>query len=151
VPLYAQYVQTRRPTVAALRCCLLQVLQLASHLRRAGYFVLAALTLPFDFEGRRKVEEAAALVEALQDVANLVVRHASTKSCNAALATYNCSGVHAWQSKGGVPCTAMPAIQHENFMCRTHVWAVWCPVPAGGGAAGCAGARLSRADSHTGA
>lgn len=43
------------------------------HLRRAGYFVLAALTLPFDFEGRRKVEEAAALVEALQDVANLVV------------------------------------------------------------------------------
>lgn len=53
---------------------LLQVLQLASHLRRAGYFVLASLTLPFDFEGRRKVEEASALVEALQDVANLVVR-----------------------------------------------------------------------------
>jgi cell division GTPase FtsZ len=52
----------------------LQVLQLAAHLRRAGYFVLAALTLPFDFEGRRKVEEASALVEALQDVANLVVR-----------------------------------------------------------------------------
>ena len=52
---------------------LLQVLQLAAHLRRAGYFVLAALTLPFDFEGRRKVEEASALVEALQDVANLVV------------------------------------------------------------------------------
>jgi hypothetical protein len=50
-----------------------QVLQLAMHLRRAGYFVLAALTLPFDFEGRRKVEEAAALVEALQDVTNLVV------------------------------------------------------------------------------
>lgn len=53
------------------------MLQLASHLRRAGYFVLAALTLPFDFEGRRKVEEASALVEALQDVANLVVRFTS--------------------------------------------------------------------------
>lgn len=56
---------------------LLQVLQVASHLRRAGFFVLAALTLPFDFEGRRKLEEASALVEALQDVANLVVRRRS--------------------------------------------------------------------------
>lgn len=61
---------------ACLACShpVLQALQLASHLRRAGYFVLAALTLPFDFEGRRKVEEASALMEALQDVANLVVR-----------------------------------------------------------------------------
>jgi cell division protein FtsZ len=42
-------------------------------MRRAGLFVAVALTRPFDFEGRRKSEEASALVEALQDVANLVV------------------------------------------------------------------------------
>lgn len=52
----------------------LQLLQVASHMRRAGMFVVVAVTRPFDFEGRRKVEEASALVEALQDVANLVVR-----------------------------------------------------------------------------
>jgi cell division GTPase FtsZ len=50
------------------------LLQLASHLRRAGYFVAAALTRPFDFEGRRKLEEADALIEALEDVAQLTVR-----------------------------------------------------------------------------
>jgi hypothetical protein len=42
-------------------------------MRRAGLFVVVALTRPFDFEGRRKMEESSALVEALQDVANLVV------------------------------------------------------------------------------
>lgn len=64
-----------KPLTVLAMC--VQVLQLAAHLRRAGFFVLAALTLPFDFEGRRKVEEAAALVEALQDVANLVVSSSS--------------------------------------------------------------------------
>jgi hypothetical protein len=50
------------------------LLQLASHLRRAGYFVVAALTRPFDFEGRRRLEEADALIEAMCDVAQLTVR-----------------------------------------------------------------------------
>lgn len=49
------------------------MLQIAAYLRRTGFFVVAALTRPFDFEGRRKLEEADALIEALQDVAQLVV------------------------------------------------------------------------------
>jgi hypothetical protein len=51
----------------------LQLLQVAAYLRRTGFFVVAALTRPFEFEGRRKLEEADALIEALQDVAQLVV------------------------------------------------------------------------------
>lgn len=51
----------------------LQLLQVANYMRRTGYFVVAALTRPFEFEGRRKLEEADALIEALQDVAQLVV------------------------------------------------------------------------------
>jgi hypothetical protein len=50
-----------------------QMLQVAAHMRRQGYFVVAALTRPFDFEGRRKLEEADALVEALAEVAQLTV------------------------------------------------------------------------------
>lgn len=50
------------------------LLQLASYLRRCGYFVVAAMTRPFDFEGRRRLEEADALIEALSDVAQLTVR-----------------------------------------------------------------------------
>ena len=53
--------------------CFLQMLQVAAHMRRQGYFVVAALTRPFDFEGRRKLEEADALVEALSEVAQLTV------------------------------------------------------------------------------
>jgi hypothetical protein len=53
--------------------CALQLLQVAAYLRRTGFFVVAALTRPFEFEGRRKLEEADALIEALQDVAQLVV------------------------------------------------------------------------------
>jgi predicted alpha/beta-hydrolase family hydrolase len=49
------------------------LLQLAAFLRRSGYFVVAALTRPFDFEGRRRLEEADALIEALSDVAQLTV------------------------------------------------------------------------------
>jgi hypothetical protein len=49
-----------------------QLLQIASYLRQAGFFVVVALTRPFEFEGRRKVE-ADALIQALQDVAQLVV------------------------------------------------------------------------------
>jgi hypothetical protein len=49
------------------------LLQLAAYLRRAGYFVVAALTRPFDFEGRRRLEEADALIEAMSDVAQLTV------------------------------------------------------------------------------
>lgn len=51
----------------------LQLLQIAAYLRRTGFFVVTAVTRPFDFEGRRKLEEADALIEALQDVAQLVV------------------------------------------------------------------------------
>eukprot|EP00775_Hariotina_reticulata_P011696 gene11695-11840_t len=50
-----------------------KLLQLASYLRQIGFFVVVALTKPFEFEGRRKVDEADALIEALQDVAQLVV------------------------------------------------------------------------------
>lgn len=131
--------------------CVLQVLQLASHLRRAGYFVLAALTLPFDFEGRRKVEEASALVEALQDVANLVVRSAAAKkSCYTALATCNWLDVHAWCSNGSAPCTAMHPFFRTTPSCAKTCAEV-CLVAVGSGASGCAGARLSRADSHASA
>lgn len=48
------------------------VLQLVSFLRRHGFFVVAAMTRPFEFEGLRKVEQADALIEALEDVAHLV-------------------------------------------------------------------------------
>lgn len=51
----------------------MQLLQVAAYLRRTGFFVVTALTRPFEFEGRRKLEEADALIEALQDVAQLVV------------------------------------------------------------------------------
>ena len=51
-----------------------QMLQVVSHLRRSGYFVGVALTKPFAFEGARKAEQADALVEAMEDVASLVVR-----------------------------------------------------------------------------
>jgi hypothetical protein len=44
----------------------LQVLQLANYLKRQGCFVVVALTRPFDFEGLRKLEQADALIEALQ-------------------------------------------------------------------------------------
>ena len=50
------------------------MLQVVSHLRRSGYFVGVALTKPFAFEGARKAEQADALVEAMEDVASLVVR-----------------------------------------------------------------------------
>lgn len=50
------------------------LLQLAAYLRRTGHFVVAALTRPFDFEGRRRLEEADALIEALSDIAQLTVR-----------------------------------------------------------------------------
>jgi hypothetical protein len=56
-----------------MSCCHLQLLQLAAHLRRQGLFVATELTMPFDFEGRRKLEEADALVEALSGVAQLTV------------------------------------------------------------------------------
>eukprot|EP00878_Enallax_costatus_P030460 GHUV01033165.1.p1 GENE.GHUV01033165.1~~GHUV01033165.1.p1 ORF type:complete len:328 (+),score=85.69 GHUV01033165.1:149-1132(+) len=49
------------------------LLQIAAYLRRTGFFVVTAVTRPFEFEGRRKLEEADALIEALQDVAQLVV------------------------------------------------------------------------------
>ncbi|GBF92940.1 hypothetical protein Rsub_05776 [Raphidocelis subcapitata] len=49
------------------------LLQTAAYLRRSGYFVVAALTRPFEFEGRRRLEEADALIEALCDVAQLTV------------------------------------------------------------------------------
>ncbi len=51
----------------------LQLLQVASHFRRAGYFVVAALARPFAFEGRRRLEEAEAVVEALGEIAQLLV------------------------------------------------------------------------------
>jgi hypothetical protein len=59
----------------------LQLLQVAAYLRRTGFFVVAALTRPFEFEGRRKLEEADALIEALQDVAQLVVSAAPAPLC----------------------------------------------------------------------
>lgn len=52
---------------------LAQLLQIAAYLRRTGFFVVTAVTRPFEFAGRRKLEEADALIEALQDVAQLVV------------------------------------------------------------------------------
>ncbi|KAF6263141.1 hypothetical protein COO60DRAFT_1671815 [Scenedesmus sp. NREL 46B-D3] len=48
------------------------LLQVAKYLRSAGFFVVAALTRPFEFEGRRKLEEADALIETLREVADLV-------------------------------------------------------------------------------
>lgn len=49
------------------------MLQLVNHLRRCGYFVAVALTRPFTFEGARKLEQADALIEAMEDVAAMVV------------------------------------------------------------------------------
>eukprot|EP00967_Tisochrysis_lutea_P004065 scaffold4843_cov18-Tisochrysis_lutea.AAC.1 len=49
------------------------MLQLVNHLRRQGFFVAVALTRPFGFEGNRKMEQADALVEAMEEVSNLVV------------------------------------------------------------------------------
>jgi cell division GTPase FtsZ len=49
------------------------MLQLLNHYRRQGHFVVAALTGPFGFEGARKLEQAHALMEALEQVAHLVV------------------------------------------------------------------------------
>lgn len=53
-----------------------QLLQLVRHLRRQGYFVAAALTRPFEFEGSRRLEAADALITTLEEVAHLVVRRA---------------------------------------------------------------------------
>lgn len=55
----------RTPHPTQLPDCL-QVLQLANYLKRQGCFVVVALTRPFDFEGLRKLEQAGALIEALQ-------------------------------------------------------------------------------------
>jgi len=49
------------------------MLQVVNHLRRCGFFVGVALTRPFAFEGARKAEQADALIEAMEDVASLVV------------------------------------------------------------------------------
>lgn len=48
-------------------------MQVVNHLRRQGFFVAVALTRPFGFEGQRKLEQADTLVEALEQVAHLVV------------------------------------------------------------------------------
>mmetsp|Transcript_6724 Transcript_6724/g.14841 ORF Transcript_6724/g.14841 Transcript_6724/m.14841 type:complete len:727 (-) Transcript_6724:464-2644(-) len=49
------------------------MLQLVNHLRRQGYFVGVALTRPFGFEGRIKLEQADALIEHMEHVASFVV------------------------------------------------------------------------------
>ncbi|KXZ44556.1 hypothetical protein GPECTOR_65g174 [Gonium pectorale] len=49
------------------------LLQLVRHLRRQGYFVAAALTRPFEFEGARRLEAADTLISTMQEVAHLVV------------------------------------------------------------------------------
>lgn len=49
------------------------MLQVVNHLRRCGFFVGVALTRPFAFEGARKAEQADTLIEAMEDVASLVV------------------------------------------------------------------------------
>ncbi|GLC61462.1 hypothetical protein PLESTB_001758900 [Pleodorina starrii] len=49
------------------------LLQLVRHLRRQGYFVAAALTRPFEFEGARRLEAADTLISVMEEVAHLVV------------------------------------------------------------------------------
>lgn len=49
------------------------MLQLVNHLRRQGFFVAVALTRPFAFEGARKLEQADTLIEAMEEVAHLMV------------------------------------------------------------------------------
>ncbi|GIL90961.1 hypothetical protein Vretimale_17091 [Volvox reticuliferus] len=49
------------------------LLQLVRHLRRQGYFVAAALTRPFEFEGTRRLEAADTLISIMEEVAHLVV------------------------------------------------------------------------------
>ncbi|GIL57651.1 hypothetical protein Vafri_12844, partial [Volvox africanus] len=49
------------------------LLQLVRHLRRQGYFVAAALTRPFEFEGTRRLEAADTLISMMEEVAHLVV------------------------------------------------------------------------------
>lgn len=68
-------VLTLDPDASGPPACLhaLQMLQLVNHLRRCGYFVAVALTRPFTFEGARKLEQADALIEAMEDVAAMVV------------------------------------------------------------------------------
>ena len=53
------------------------MLQAVNHLRRNGFFVCVALTRPVSFEGPRKLEQADALIEAMEDVASLVVSHSA--------------------------------------------------------------------------
>ena len=57
----------------------LQLLQLVNHLRRHGFFVGVALTRPFRFEGARRMEQADALIEIMEEVASLTV---STRRIN---------------------------------------------------------------------
>lgn len=54
----------------------MQILQLVNHLRKQGFFVGVGLTKPFSFEGARRCEQADALIEAMEDIAHLVVRAA---------------------------------------------------------------------------
>lgn len=64
------------PSSSRAAAVCVQLLQLVRHLRRQGYFVAAALTRPFEFEGSRRLEAADALITTLEEVAHLVVRRA---------------------------------------------------------------------------
>ena len=47
---------------------------MCNHMKRLGYFVVVAITRPFEFEGSRKLEQADALIEVLAETAPIVVR-----------------------------------------------------------------------------
>jgi hypothetical protein len=130
-----------------------QLLQVAAYLRRTGFFVVAALTRPFEFEGRRKLEEADALIEALQDVAQLVVRscsgslawlvnllrehcgHGRSRSAACTHASGHEPGLHAFRQLGIHHIVVCPLLALILLLCA-------CCCCAGGGASGCANPRL---------
>jgi hypothetical protein len=109
------------------------LLQAAAYLRRSGYFVVAALTRPFDFEGRRRLEEADALIEALRDVAQLavVVSQGVLQRASAELTIQEASAI---------------ADNTLEFSARSVLWALGAPEvlrasQGEGGERGCGGAR----------
>lgn len=76
------------------------MLQLVNHLRRQGFFVSVALTRPFGFEGVRKLEQADALIEAMEEVAHLVVRSTANSGSNS-----EGHGQVSFARRGGPDCT----------------------------------------------
>ena len=102
------------------------LLQLAASLRRAGFFVVAALTRPFDFEGRRRLEEADALIEAMADVAQLtvVVAQGVLQRASAELTIKDASAIADNTLEYSVRCVLW-ALGAPELLIASHAGAAW--------------------------